>query len=442
MKSKIIFILSLFYSGIVFPQTATIQSFEHTARWISEDNFPNYTSNKYSKDTILLVTSEALKRKFNLKEVVIPNEISYKYFGGFGKPKIKTPENPTVSGDFNVAFLSFITRDTYNYKVYWNMEITVQQNGGTSYSNKTVHELEYYTSEGYSSSLPWMNEQEFAKLFASLIEESLDNTKAIPEKIIIGSQDKIQKEISESIPNAQKLKMITNGNFLSDSNFSVSVEKEGKVLTNVNYHGGKEYSKGKANFGGWLLASVSSSAFGGSDSYMKKTHEKRQGNLEFTNGEIHALKMEWEQNTEKVVSNDETISSSTGYAEVLSPMKINIIKNDSVYGNLTYFKEGEIFVVEGKIQNRPINVSYAPSSGMIRIIENKETRVVVEMHNINPENSDSFAGNKLSKNKMNHKKNTLPEWYNVYVEPNINETDTSNYMEAVFCLFFGIGNHT
>lgn len=442
MKSKIIFLFLLFYSGTVFSQTAKIKSFEHTSRWISEGNFPNYISNKSFQDTILLVTSEALKRKFDIKEVILPNEISYKYYDGFGKPKLKTPEKPSVSGDFNVAILSFITRDSYNSRVYWIMEIAVQQNGETSYSNKIVHKLEYYTQDGYSSGFPWMNEQEFAKLFANLIEESLDTAKVLPEKIIIGSQEKIQKEIFLSIPNAQKLKMITSGSFLSDSNFSVSVEKEGKVLTNVNYYGGKDYSKGKANFGGWLLASVSASVLGEPDSYMKTTHEKRQGNLKFINGEIHTLQMEWEQNTEKLVSNNELISLRTGYAEVLSPMKINIIKNDSLYGNLTYFKEGEIFVVEGNIQNRPINVSYAPSSGMIRIIENKETRVIVEMHNINPENSDSFAGKKLSKNKMNYKKNSLPEWYTVYLEPNINETDISNYMEAVFCLFFGIGNHS
>lgn len=442
MKPKILFLFLLFYSGIVFCQNAKVQSFQHTARWISEGNFPNYISNKYSNDTILLVTADALKRKFNVKEVLLPSEISYKYYSVFGKPKLKTLDNSSVSRDFNVAILSFITRDTYNSKVYWNIEIAVQQNGGTPYSNKTVHELEYYTQDGYTSNFPWMNEEEFTKLFASLIEESLDSTKALPEKIIIGSQDKIQKEISLSIPNAEKLKMISSGNFLSNSNFSVSVEREGKVLTNVNYFDGKDYSKGKANFGGWLLSSAGVAVFGGTGSYMKTTSEKRQGKLEFTNGEIHTLQMEWEQNTENEVSNNELLSSRTGYAEVLSPMKINIIKNDSIYGNLTYFREGEIFVVEGMIQNRPINVSYAPSSGMIRIIENNATRVIVEMHNFNPENSGSFAGQSLSKNKMNYKKNTLPEWYNVYLEPNINETDTANYMEAVFCLFFGIGNHS
>lgn len=448
MKSKILFLFLLFYSETVFSQNAVIQSFDHAARWVNEKNFPSFASNKYLQDTLLLLTSEALKRKFNVKEMSLPNEIAYKYYTGFGKPKIKNLKKAADSRDYNIAILSFITRDTYNSKVYWNMEIVVQQNGAVSFSNQTGHELENF-APSINSELEPINESEFIRVFSVLMDELLDSTKKSSEKIIIGSQESIEDSISIAIPNAVKLKMITNGNFMANSKFSISVEKEQKILSNVVYTRGKESSKGKGNFSGWLLANATSAALGdnSSSSYMKKTRETRTGNLEFSTGEIHVLKMEWEQNTEKEVvndaDNDGLIATRTGYSEQLSPMIIQIIKNDSLYGNLTYFKEGEIFAVEGEIQNHTINVTYAPSSSVLRVIENNETIVIVEMYNVNPENPDSFSGNKKS-NKIFFPptKSKLPEWYNVYVANNINQADTANYMEAIFCLFFGIGNHT
>jgi len=445
MKFKILLFFLLFYSGTIFSQKATIQSFDHTARWVSEQTFPNYISDKHLQDTILLVTSEALKRKFSVKEVFLPTEIAYKYYSTFGKPKLKEPKFSTTSNDYFITILSFITRDTYSTKVYWNMEIAVQQNGVTSFSNKKVHELEYF-----ASSDSWqINESEFIRIFASLIEELLDDTKKVSEKIIIDSQKNVEDIISTSITNSEKLKMITKGNFMAGSDFSISIEKDEKVLSSVVYHDGKKTSKGKGNFTGWLLANTTTALLGSgsSSSYMKKTKEKRLGTLDFSNGEVRQLKMEWEQNTEKEVASDDTsdglFAKRTGYSEQLSPMKIEIMKNDSIYGNLTYFKKEENFVVEGEIQNHPISVSYVPSSNLVRVIENSEPKVIVEMYNVNPETSDSFAGNKNShKIFFPSTKNKLPEWYNVYVDQNINKKDTIYYLEAVFCLFFGMGNHT
>ncbi len=449
MKSKSLILFLLFYSCIIFSQKAVIQSFEHSVRWVNEQKIPNYISTKSVQDTILSVTVEALKRKLNVKQVIFPNEIIYNYYEGFGKPKIKMSKNSRSLGDFELAILSFITRDTYNLKIYWNTEIVILQNGKTYFSNKKTHELDFFETSYINLESGQFSEAEFTRIFASLIEELLDESKNVSNIINIGLDNSIDNAIEISIPNRSKLKMITNGSFLSDADFSVSIEKEQNIISKVVYHNGKNSSKGKGNFGGWLFANVETTVLGNgtSSSYMKKTHEIRNGKLEFSTGEVHELKMEWEQNTEKVVvndaDNDGIIATRTGYSEQLSPMKIDIIKKDSLYGNLTYFKEGELFAVEGQINNHLINVFYSPSTKLLRIIENNETIVIVEMHNVNPENKNSFAGNKITNKKLfSSNKSKLPEWYNVYVEPNINTADTSNYMEAVFCLFFGMGNHT
>ena len=126
------------------------------------------------------------------------------------------------------------------------------------------------------------------------------------------------------------------------------------------------------------------------------------------------------------------------------PLQINIIKNDSLYGKFTYFIADEIYGIDGDLNKHLIHVSYAPSTGLIRVIENNETMLIVEMHNVNPETCGFFAGSRMLQNKdvdiSNNKKFKLPEWYNVYLEPNSIDIDVLNYMEAVYCLFFGIGH--
>ena len=65
MKSITLFLSFLLIhctSGL--SQNAKITSFQHTAKRIDIRIFPNYISNKHLQDTVLLVTSAALKRNF------------------------------------------------------------------------------------------------------------------------------------------------------------------------------------------------------------------------------------------------------------------------------------------------------------------------------------------------------------------------------------------
>lgn len=446
MKLKTLFLFCLLIQSVSsLSQNASVTSFQHTAKRIDVRIFPNYISNKHLQDTILLVTSEALKKKFSLKEVILPNEISYKYYDIFGNPKLKNPEKSSNSVDYDVAILSSI-RGTSEFRVFWNLEIIVQQNGITSYSNKKDHELEYFSPTNLYATFPWWNEQEFTKLFAEFINELIDNSN-LPQKTIIGgSQENIEKSIYQSIPNAEKITMVTSGSFLSESDFAVAVKRNEQVLSQIVYHDGRSSSKGNvfSGFGSILFTGITTIP----SSYDKKTTEIKRGKIEFSNGETHNLNMTWKQTArQNAVSESETMDflfSKSEYIKAHTPLQLNIIKNDSLYGELTYFIEGEIYIIEGNLHNRPIHVSYAPSNGLIRVIENNTTKVIIEMHNINPETSGLFAGSRMLQNKdldiSNNKKFKHPEWYNVYLEPNCCDTDVFNYMESVYCLFFCIGH--
>ena len=376
----------------------------------------------------------------------MPNEITFKYYDIFGNPKLKNPEKASNSIDYNVAILSSIGESS-EFKVFWNLEIVIQQNGITTYSNKKEHELEYFSPTDLYATFPWWNEQEFTTLFTGFIDELIDSTVTLPQKITIGvSQENIEKSIFNSIPNAKKVMMLTSGSFLSESDFAVIVKNGDQVLSEIVYKDGRSSSKGGifSGFGSNLFTGITSIP----SSYDKKTKEIKRGKIEFSNGEIHNLNMTWTQTArQNAVSESETMDllfSKAEYIKEHSSLQLNIIKTDSLYGKLNYFIEGEIYSVEGNLNKHTIHVTYAPSSGLIRVIENNTTKVIVEMHNTNPETSGFFAGSRMVQNKdldiSNNKKFKNPEWYNLYFEPNTSEIDLSNYLETVYCLFFCIGH--
>ena len=447
MKLKTLLYYLLYFSTIgVTSQNATITSFQHTFKRIDVRVFPNYILNKSLQDTILSATSEALKKKFELKEVILPKEINYKFYDILSKPKLKNPDKSQNPNDYNISILSSF-RGTSEFRVFWDLEIEVQQKEITLYSNKTNHELEYFSPSNIYATFAWWDEPEFKKLFISLFTELIDNKVTLPQKIVIGgSQENIEKTIYQLIPNAEKMMLITSGSFLSESDFAISIEKDKVIQSLMIYKKGKCTSKGKLLNG--LGASIFASFTGIPSSYDDKTKETKQGKFEFSNSETHSLIMKWEQTAKHNVMSDNEINdllfSSPEYIKEHTPLNISIINNDSIYGNLTYLNDAGTYYVDGDINKIPIHVIYDPNIGLIRVFENNISKVIVEMHNENAHNTGFFAGSRILKNKdidiSNDKKFKNPEWYTIYLEPNINEKVFLSYMEAIYSLFFAIGH--
>ncbi|MGI8598819.1 MAG: hypothetical protein ACR2KB_06135 [Chitinophagaceae bacterium] len=97
-----------------------------------------------------------------------------------------------------------------------------------------------------------------------------------------------------------------------------------------------------------------------------------------------------------------------------------------------------------------LKVEYDPIDELLIISEDKESKVVVIMNNINPDNR-SFSGTKLSKNKVTisgssqsifakKPKFENPEWYSAFADVSVNDTSVKAYAEAILLMFFAIGN--
>src|SRR4051812_22882962 len=123
MKLKLLLAQLMFSIGLA-AQNIQLSSFQQTERWISQTNFPRYTSDKNISDSILAYTGEALKKRLNAPNVVVPSQIDYDYINMFGKPKMKDPSGG--ANDFKVSILSFITRATVGYAIEWHMQAEIQ----------------------------------------------------------------------------------------------------------------------------------------------------------------------------------------------------------------------------------------------------------------------------------------------------------------------------
>jgi hypothetical protein len=133
--TKIVCVFLLLQKSL-YAQNAELTSLQHVVRWVSEANFPNYTTDPEVKDSIFNIAGRALKKRFKVQNVTMPAYIDYDYINGFGKANIHKPGFSSSVADFSVSILSSITRATVGFSVLWKMEIVVGQKGQTVFSKK------------------------------------------------------------------------------------------------------------------------------------------------------------------------------------------------------------------------------------------------------------------------------------------------------------------
>jgi hypothetical protein len=443
MKPKLLFIHLLLSIGIA-AQNIQLSSFQQTERWISQANFPHYTSDKTFSDSILAYAGEALRKKLNATNVVLPSQIDYDYITMFGKPKIKNPSG--AGNDFQVSILSFITRATAGYAIEWHMQAEIQQSGKNILSRKTEHELEYFAVDGYMRPVAWMGQEEFLTRMKAMIDELLETGERLPDKIIVGSYKQIEGEVMKIMPAAMPYTMKTGGSFLNGGNFIMSLQKDQDTITTVSYHDGWDASSSPLINTSKVAADFFKSVTGIDMAYKYKSKEKRFGRAEYSNGRKLKLRMEWTE--EKDMYTDNT----TGEKYYRSPMVAEMYEGDELTGYFGFQqKPGEIFgqgisELDGKIKDLPVHLEYDPQTAFLKLTTNDSVRMVMVILNMNPD-SRSAAGEKLSKNKkfITESSGFKPqfknsEWYHLYYTPSVSDEEMREYMDAVLCLFFGIGN--
>jgi hypothetical protein len=456
MKKLSLLVIICFISLLSAAQDIHVSSIQHVVRWVSETNFPDYTTDLRVQEVMRNATAEALKRIYKVESIQLPARVEYKYISGFGKASLNKPGN---SNGYNVSVLSYITRANVGYSVFWKMEVLVQQNGKAIYSKQTEHELEYFNASGYLKPIPWMDQELFGSLFTSLIEEALGNAETLPAKIIIGSIDEIEKEAKQIVNQPAKFLLKTKGNFLAAGNFIMKVEKDDQAIP-LYYLDGVEASNSKdgiSELGAKLLSSITKLNIG----YNAKSKQKRFGKLEYEDGKKLRLRMEWVEMMTKYTD------GSTEPGVTISPMVVDVFDKSNLLGSFIFHaKINSIaeqktmgitmsvpihnFYLEGRLYENSIEVEYDPVKEFVIVSEDNEPKIVVLLSNINPDNT-SFSGTKLSKKKITvsgssqsifakKPKFENTEWYPAFADVSVDSTSMKVYAEAILLMFFAIGN--
>ncbi len=194
---QLLFIVLLFLYSNTMAQTIHVTSFQHTIRWLDEVRFPPYVTNDTVKAGILNATASALGKHFKITDITKPTKLEYRNIMMFGKPNIKDPEPSDNATDLQVSVLSFITRATTGYDVFWSMKVVVQQNDKEVYRHEIKHQL-----DKYHSNLSWFTPDEFIQLFSILLDELFENKEPLAGKIQLGTppvnKDSILRAQSEN----------------------------------------------------------------------------------------------------------------------------------------------------------------------------------------------------------------------------------------------------
>jgi hypothetical protein len=158
-------------------QQLNLTSLQHELRWLDEMTFPPLVKDSAFSQQLLQHAASALSRKFKTDSSTIPRHVNYRTIDMFGKPRMLTPAAPPHPDDYQASLLSFITRATAGFDVYWQMKVEVQQHGKTVYSKETKHQiLNYEPRNG------WYDENTFVEHFSVLLDELLELGPSLPEK--------------------------------------------------------------------------------------------------------------------------------------------------------------------------------------------------------------------------------------------------------------------
>jgi hypothetical protein len=472
MKTTSITILLILISAISFAQNAQVVVFKHELRWTDETKFPNYFLYQDIRDSIFKDTKLELMKYLKVNEVVLPKDVSYKIFNGFGKQKVEMPKMVS-NKDFEIGIFSFITRATYGFGMLWKFNIIIKQNNKIILQKEVSHELEYFNVSGYVTSQLWFSPQEFHDVFRRLIKESLGELPSTNEKIIVGSLEAQEKKASSLLLNPTRQLLKINGAWNSASNFSALIETTNGANLDFYYKDKMIWNFPKPTFSDFYTP-LFTSATGVSISFNEKITHQKKGVLFFSDGGKFGINLKWvekvstikvkgvevtKQNfSDPIIAELYNEKEQIGYflyarlEEVRSTDKTEVKFNPFI-GNQTQNTLGieQIHRIEGLLYNKPLFAEYNENSGIIEIRSGEERLGIMVVQNCNPENQ-SIANATLSKNKhfvtttYSHfgkpsmEKTKSVEWYPIYFPENATEESRKVAIKTLVCLFFGIGS--
>lgn len=449
-------------SGIkIQAQSTQVVQLEHSLRWASESNFPNFLEDRTVKETLLDEIGDRLASKLNVTDIVFPGDIQYRMISGFGKTKIKFPKS---SRDTQVAIASSITRATYGYSILWSMQVVIKKNGKTILDKEVEHELEPYSMSIRLSTKPWLEASEFTETFLFLLDECLGNLAYKEETIQFGSIEIVRKQVEKIIPIGNEYRLAVAGAMMTEADATYQLLKDSVVLHDFYFKDKEEWDFNLTFAPQSIFPSIFSEITGIETYYTLESKEKRFGTLTTSDGIKRRLRLDWLTELRKSAVDNEVVEG-----QVLSPITGQFFEKDSLISHFIVYSEERpiqnfalrnapfqqgvekwtetIFTVVGKFKGRPFLVTYNEADARVLISFEDKTVAVLSVINSNPA-SLSAGGVRMSKNKRvitsgSIKKPKLEvgsaEWYPFYAIDTVDNEAATEMSFILMLLFFAVG---
>lgn len=472
MKVTIITLSLMLSTGLLFAQKAQVITFRHTVRWLNESNFPNYFIERNTHDSIYADVRKNLKKILNVTEVELPGKVEYKIISGFGKPKDEPNPGVVPVGDV-VNIYSVLTRATTGMAVFWSVHVTISNNGKTTLDKEVKCEIENENAAGYmSKNVRWFSPIEFRKIFGGLFSEVLGTGQPMGEKVVVGSIEEKEKEVRSWFPNSTMYILKTNGVMQSGGNFSAMLVNGNDTILSMAYKNKLDMVFGPLSAKP-LFAHLFTGLTGIGIEYTLKQKDHKSGELEFSNKQQIEILLEWIEEVTYSTTSDETTSRIT------VPLIGQLIKDNQPQGEFIYQRISEVIStpetkekfsliagntiensygtaiqhrVKGNLNDLEFTVEYDELFSFSDIKVNNEILASMIFQNCNPQNSQSFNEEKLSKNKKmmtsfysnvgkpKLNKEEKLEWYPVFIKNDASLDEMAEVCQLLVCLFFAMGN--
>ena len=443
-------------------QSAQVVQLEHTQRWLTEYNFPNFLNDPFVEESLRNGILNSLSQIFPNRNIILPAHFDYRQITWFGKTKAKFPK--TSSSDYQVAITSAITRATVGYSVLWKMQVQIKQNKKILMEKEVGHELEPYSSSIRFSNHPWMDTQEFMDIFLFLFNECLGITVYTPDPIALGSPAMIREQIEELMPVGREYRLVVAGALMSHSRSSYKLMQDSLEINEFSYKPTDVLNFGFSFSVKEVFADLFKQITGIDTYYTLESKEHATGAIFNQRGLNRQFRLDWlEENT--LSTEDEVVES-----KIISPITGIYFDQGSMISHFIFYKEFKpldnfnlhnlqfkmdedlfesIYAIIGEFNGINFSVIYREYDELVLIKVDNKLNAALSLINVNPE-SLSSGGLKLTKNKTfmvssnkligKPKVNESSEWYPLYTISDLEEESVSEMGYFLLLLFFAIGN--
>lgn len=461
----VVFLLTL--NG--YAQQAEVVVFKHDLRWVDETKFPNYFQLQDVRDAVFKTAEQEIGNYLKLTAVNLPENVNYNIINGFGKQKITMPNTASAS-DYEVGIFSFITRATVGLAVFWKLTVVIKEKGKIILNKEIVHELEYFNASGYLTNVQWLDSDKFEEILIRLLKEALGVLPASNEVIVIGSVEELEAKAQALLAEPSRHILKIDGNWRYADNFVAQMESPQDTVLGFRFKDKFIWEFPKPSFSDFM-APLFTQMTGIGVEYDKMVKRQKKATIVFADKEEIGILLKWIE-----IETNSTLSDEVYSRRVDNPLVAELYSKDQQVGYFIYVQEEFAYTtdktessfnifngdqiknslgvetihrIEGKLYDKPIVVEYNDNTGIIEVFSGEDRLCVMVIQNINPDNQ-SISDERLSKNKKfitsgkmgkpTLKKVSSQEWYPIYFSKNFSSETGKMGVEALFLLFFGMGN--